>query len=255
MSDDSQARYESEQAFHDHTFEHASRARVAPFYKVLKPCATEYQRVLHGLAGAGVAVLEYGCGTGTDAFALARTGAAVSAIDLSEVGIRKAREEAEREGLTVECRQMNAESLDYPPNSFDIVCGRGILHHLDLELAFGQLQRVLRPEGHALFMEPLGHNPLINTFRRFTPSIRTPDEHPLFEKDVETARRYFARVDVRYFCLFALLALPAVKLRQVDALLKPLWALDGVLLPRLGRGGRFGWYAILQLSEPLPVVQ
>src|SRR3546814_4334755 len=43
--------------------------------------------------------------------------------------------------------------------------------------------RVLRPGGRAVFIEPLGLNPAIELYRRFTPSARTPDEHPLLRRD------------------------------------------------------------------------
>ena len=82
-------------------------------------------------------------------------------------------------------------------DSFDLVCGSGILHHLDLPAAMRELARVLRPSGRAVFMEPLGHNPAINAFRNRTPELRTPDEHPLLGKDLKLCRRYFGSVEVK----------------------------------------------------------
>ena len=35
------------------------------------------------------------------------------------------------------------------------------------------------PGGLAVFMEPLGRNPLINRYRRLTLTLRTVDEYPL----------------------------------------------------------------------------
>ena len=48
------------------------------------------------------------------------------------------------------------EALDLPEASFDLVCGSGILHHLALERAYGEVARVLAPTGSAVFSEPLG---------------------------------------------------------------------------------------------------
>jgi hypothetical protein len=48
----------------------------------------------------------------------------------------------------------------------------------DLSLACSEIARVLRPGGPAIFVEPLGHNPLINAYRKRTPALRTVDEHP-----------------------------------------------------------------------------
>lgn len=41
-------------------------------------------------------------------------------------------------------RLMDAEALEFPPDTFDLICGTGILHHLDLDAAYGQIARSLR---------------------------------------------------------------------------------------------------------------
>jgi ubiquinone/menaquinone biosynthesis C-methylase UbiE len=64
---------------------------------------------------------------------------------------------------------MNAEATTFPDNSFDLICGSSILHHLNLDKACAEIRRILRPDGGAVFIEPLGHNPLINMFRKLTP--------------------------------------------------------------------------------------
>ncbi len=245
-------RYQSEQAFHDQAFEEGTRSKVSRSYDVLQECTNVYAGKLMALAGPGIDVLEYGCGVGTDAFALAKTGSVVSAIDISEEGIRQTRERAAAEGLNISCHQMNAEDLSFDASVFDVVCGRGILHHLELEHAFDQLRRVMRPDGVGLFMEPLGHNPLINEFRRRTPSLRTPDEHPILLRDFELAKAYFGQVDVEFYGLFTLLALlvPESKLR--DQLVARLSSMDAAVLPRIGKTARFAWYAIMRMSAPRP---
>lgn len=42
-----------------------------------------------------------------------------------------------------------------------------------------------------MFFEPLGHNLLINLYRRLTPELRTEDEHPLVACDLERLVNYF----------------------------------------------------------------
>jgi len=51
---------------------------------------------------------------------------------------------------------MNAEELKFADDYFDIVCGGAILHHLDLNKALSEIARVLKPDGKAIFVEPLG---------------------------------------------------------------------------------------------------
>jgi len=62
------------------------------------------------------------------------------------------------------------------------VCGSGTLHHLYIDAAFKELVRVLKPNGCVVFFEPLGHNFLINLYRKLTPSMHSEDEHPLLAK-------------------------------------------------------------------------
>jgi hypothetical protein len=81
-----------------------------------------------------------------------------------------------------------------------------------------------------IFLEPLGHNPLINWYRRRTPQMRTEDEHPLLKSDLALAREYFSKIRSRFFH-FAVLG--AVPLRR-SLLFKPALAIgegiDRVLL-------------------------
>ena len=63
--------------------------------------------------------------------------------------------------------------------------GSGILHHLDLPISLGEINRVLKKGGRALFKEPLAANPLLKLFRILTPRSRTVDEKPLTSSDLE----------------------------------------------------------------------
>ena len=107
---------------------------------------------------------------------------------------------------------MNAENTKFDSNVFDIIVGMGIIHHLDLLNSYRELSRILINDGHAVFVEPLGHNPLINLYRIFTPKIRTEDEHPLKIKDIKLIEKYFHNVHIEYYSLFVLLAVPFRKL-------------------------------------------
>ena len=68
----------------------------------------------------GVA-LDVGCGEGADAIWLARRGWTVTAIDISDVAVGRAREAAERAGAAVECVCGNALLTPFPARSFDLV--------------------------------------------------------------------------------------------------------------------------------------
>lgn len=240
-------RIESEQQFHDHAFEHQSRAVVDKFYAITRKSTMFYQSLLDQIE-SGSNVLEYGCGEGSSAFSLAeRTN--VVGIDISPVGVEHARNEAKRQGLlTATFEVMNAEELAFADRSFDAVCGTGILHHLDLSRALPEIARVLRGGGQGIFVEPLGHNPAINMYRRRTPDIRTVDEHPLLMNDLQGARRVFRSVDVHFFHLLTLLAVPLRSTLLFLPTLKALERVDQALLSAVPLLDRYAWICVIRLG-------
>lgn len=66
-------------------------------------------------------VLDVGCGEGADAIWLARRGWTVTAIDVSEVALRRAREAGRLAGAAVEWVCGDALRAPFPPRSFDVV--------------------------------------------------------------------------------------------------------------------------------------
>jgi SAM-dependent methyltransferase len=100
--------------------------------------------------------LEIGAGTGYFSLNLLRHGLldSVVASDVSEGMLRTLSGSAERLGLSslVETVVCDAEELPFPEDSFDIVFGHAVLHHIpDLERAFREFRRVLKPGGVIAF--------------------------------------------------------------------------------------------------------
>lgn len=236
--------------FHDHAFATHSRARAGKFYWAAARAKRHYQSLIETDC-EGRTVLEYGCGKGSHAFGLGRHGAEVFGIDISSEGIRQAtaRAKAENLGDKLAFEVMNAEALTFPDNHFDLVCGGGILHHLDLQRARAELVRVLKPSGRAVFFEPLGHNPLINLYRRMTPDMRSADEHPLLEDDLAVLAEGFLEVKINYFVLFALAAVPFRHLPGVTRLQALLDRVDDAVL-RLPFTRKHAWLVVAQLDNP-----
>ena len=131
--------------------------------------------------------------------------------------------------LNIDYFVMDAENTTFEDNTFDIIVGQGIIHHLNLENIYIETSRILNKNGHAIFMEPLGHNPLINLYRWLTPNIRTPDEHPLKRNDLKLLGKYFSNIKIEYFSLMTLLAVPFRKMRIFNPLLKILYYLDKII--------------------------
>ena len=65
--------------------------------------------------------LDVGCGEGADAIWLARSGWSVTAIDVSDVAVSRAREAAELAGAAVEWICGDAVATPFPASSFDLV--------------------------------------------------------------------------------------------------------------------------------------
>jgi SAM-dependent methyltransferase len=65
--------------------------------------------------------LDVGCGEGADAIWLAERGWTVTAIDVSEVAVRRAREAAERAGVTVDWVTGDALQVPLPADAYDLV--------------------------------------------------------------------------------------------------------------------------------------
>lgn len=241
-----------EAEFHNRSFEEQPREHLWPKYYRVVGESDEYYKDYIATHGRGQRVLDYGCGLGHRSLFLGRSGAAsVVGVDLSEVAIEKARAEARREGIdNLEFQVMDAEALTFPDDSFDLVCGSGVIHHLHTTKAYSEISRVLRPHGSAIFVEPLGHNPAINAYRRLTPRLRTPDEHPLLVDDLSAAGRYFGRVELDFFHLLVLLAVPLRKLGVFPHVVRALSALDRLVFRLLPFGRRYAWHVIMRLYEP-----
>jgi SAM-dependent methyltransferase len=98
-------------------------------------------------------VLEIGCGLGTDGAQFAKAGANYTGVDLTQAAVDLAKQRFELFQLPGTFRIADAERLDFPDNSFDLVYSHGVLHHTpDTAGAIREIHRVLRPGGRAVVM-------------------------------------------------------------------------------------------------------
>lgn len=244
-------RQERERDFHDHRFANGPRKSARKYYEVDAGKAAYRELVLRS-GNPGTRVLEYGCGTGSLALDLARNGADVVGIDISSVALARARKRTKRAKLTVEFVEMDAQALEFPDGSFDVVNGSGILHHLDLAPAVAEIRRVLRPDGVAVFVEPLGHNPLINLYRRFTPTMRSIDEAPLRLDALDVASTGFRECRLQHFDLTALAGAPIRRFERGARVVDRLHRVDRWLFARSALARRLAWVVVVELRDPLP---
>lgn len=202
----------------------------------------------------GKRVLDYCCGDGEFALLLARAGADVYGIDISPVSIENARAAAEREGLggAAKFEVMDAEATSFSPGYFDYVHVDGVLHHLELDKAFAELARILKPSGQVICREALKHNLLFRLYRKLTPHLRTAWEvdHILGKEEIGRAKEHFQEVRVlRFFHLLSLAAVPLRSTPLFGPLLRVLEGADGVCL-RMPLVKWQAWIAVFLLAKP-----
>ncbi len=98
--------------------------------------------------------LEIGSGTGYFTLNLLRAGLIGQATcsDISPGMLETLQANATRLGLEVHTEPADAERLPFADESFDLVLGHAVLHHIpDLPRAFAEFERVLAPGGTVLF--------------------------------------------------------------------------------------------------------
>lgn len=203
--------------------------------------------------GPGVSVLDFACGNGENGIFAAKCGADVTGIDISPEGVENSNTNAAEAGVAAHCRfeVMDGEKMTFPDNTFDVAVEYGALHHVDLNAAIAELARVLKPRGEMICVEALRHNPLIHWYRKRTPHLRTAWEvdHILGVQDLECARKYFGAVNVRFFHLAALAAVPFRKTPLFRPLRAVLDAVDRVIL-RNQAVGKYAWIMVFTLANP-----
>lgn len=120
----------------------ARRSDGAPFGRFLKPETLSGKRVL-----------EIGCGMGTHAALIAKAGAHLTAIDLTEFAVNSTQKRFELFGLEGNILRADAEKLPFEKSEFDVVWSWGVIHHSNcMEDCLRQIRRVLRPGGRFAFM-------------------------------------------------------------------------------------------------------
>jgi SAM-dependent methyltransferase len=102
--------------------------------------------------GKGINILDVATGSGAvllPAAEVVGSQGQVIGVDLSPAMVQRVRQELERRAPpTIEVRQMDAEDLQFPGETFDVVlCGFGLFFFPQLGQALAEFRRVLRPQG------------------------------------------------------------------------------------------------------------
>lgn len=207
----------------------------------------------------GKKMLEVGTGLGLFARYFAHSGIEVYTLDISFEALK---------GLSNATHAYNikpthavAELLPFKTNTFDLIWGAAVLHHLTIPIAAEELSRVLKSGGDCFFYEPMGYNPVVNFYRKVTPCRRTEAEQPLQLHDLQPLQKYFSHFAVEYCHLLALipqgigvvcgsLGLPGKNIyHRIQPLEKPLAKIDKKVFKALPTVQRFAQIALVHCKK------
>lgn len=198
---------------------------------VMKMPSYQYLYRLLGEYVKGKSVLDYGCGHGMHAVALADRGAReVVGIDLSEESLAIARERAHKAGYDsrITFKSIDAEHLEFPDGRFDVVFDGGTFSSIDVTKALPEIERVLAPGGVLIGIETLGHHPLANLKRWLNRKRGTRTtwaaNHIMKMRDLRLAKTYFTPEKLFFFHFISLITIPFARFP------------GGSLLVRIGEG-------------------
>ncbi len=192
--------------FHENRFSDGVGSRPQDKFYVAVRAAYRYSdHLVAQCVKAGGAGLDVGCSVGyaTQKLLKIRPFEAYG-IDVSLAAIEAARKRFSGHATQPSFEVMDANHMTFPNQKFDFIFGNGVIHHLELPHSLHEARRVLKDGGRFVFTEPLGTNPLINTYRRLTPNDRSPDETPLTGRHLRQLREVFGDVRLQYFGLFTL---------------------------------------------------
>lgn len=128
----------------------------------------DFRAALEALAPAAW-VMDLGAGLGANAYAMAREGKAVVAVDSSLARLQQLKARGERSG---EAPLMGAvvadgEALPFAPGTVPAVYTKSVLIHTRLDRSIPELRRVLADDGRLALVEPMLGNPFVALYRRW----------------------------------------------------------------------------------------
>ncbi len=241
MSSKFNARIKNEKNFHDTRFSHDQKK--SKIYKFgLYKWYEDYFQLIKKTSGK---TLEIGAGLESCFLEseslknkIIRGELEVTSIDISEIAVKNC------QNLTFKGLNFILEDAHTLKNieieKLDNIVGRGIVHHLEIDLFIGNLTRNSKKKLTYIFAEPMKGPFYIRFYRFLTPKIRTPDEHPLTIYDLNNFKLQLKGKQRRKYYGFLTLLVSFFGYRS-----RTLENIDDFLLNKLKLGRFLAWAVII----------
>jgi ubiquinone/menaquinone biosynthesis C-methylase UbiE len=130
--------------FSDHVLEHMESDMNGIYIKRIHEFTNEGKKD----------VLDLGCGPGLFSIILGKEGHNVTAVDYSKGMVDIAKQNCNDQNISANILRMDAQKLEFPDNSFDLIVSRKLVWNLERpKHAYQEWLRVLRPRGKMILFD------------------------------------------------------------------------------------------------------
>lgn len=152
-------------------------------------------------------LLDFGCGPGDNSLRFWRAGFKVHGFDISDANINNCQNLFSKNQAQGEFLVSAAETLPFDNEAFDVIVGIDILHHVDIERSMKEIRRTLKPNGIAIFREPvevslldkIRNTALVKAIVPNHASLEnhiTEDERKLNQRDFDIIKKEFPKTQI-----------------------------------------------------------
>lgn len=150
-------------------------------------------------------VLDIGCGLGEVSVYFALKKAKVYSTDLSINMLNSTIELAKKFNVSLETFQSSAEEINVNDDTkFDIIYCGNLLHHVNIGETIVKIKKLLKEDGVFVSWDPYYYNPIINIYRKIAYKVRTKDEMPLKNTDINLIKSSFKKTELKFFWITTL---------------------------------------------------
>jgi len=150
-------------------------------------------------------VLEIGAGTGLHTYSLIKTGAHITATDISKNSLRMLKKNLAnvKKGGSFTTFVADMENLPFENGIFDVVASAGSLSYGNSKMVDSEIRRVIKPSGIFICIDTLNHNPIykINRYVHYLKGERskmTLINMPTLGR-FELLKQNFTKIEIKYF--------------------------------------------------------